>query len=193
MGNETKTEGSASFLTSLRERIAAFGRLRALVAAVVIFVVSGVVGVVVNIEVVAVLLLIPMMAAATIIIVSGADMISPALFDRVIDKAATLDPMRRLIVGGVLALGGVTALAFATTVVPDIFIAPWIAPILLLAFEVGKPTPSDQHDNRDAHDMMGEFWSAFAGKGEDDNKEVGGEEYDDDGDDFDYDRFEDGQ
>lgn len=192
MGNETKTEGSASFLTSLRDRIASFGRLRALVAAAVIFVASGVVGVLVNIEVVAVLLLIPSMTAATIIVVSGVDMISSTLFDRVIDKAATLDPMRRTIVGGVIALGGVTALAFATTVVPDIFIAPWIAPIILIAFEIGKPTPSDQHDNRDAHDMMGEFWSAFTGKGVDDDEDVGDEEYDGD-DDNDYDRFEDGQ
>lgn len=192
MGNETKTEGSASFLTSLRDRIASFGRLRALVAAAVIFVASGVVGVLVNIEVVAVLLLIPSMTAATIIVVSGVDMISSTLFDRVIDKAATLDPMRRTIVGGVIALGGVTALAFATTVVPDIFIAPWIAPIILIAFEIGKPTPSDQHDNRDAHDMMGEFWSAFTGKGVDDDEDVGDEEYDGD-DDNDYNRFEDGQ
>lgn len=193
MGNETKTEGSASFLTSLRDRIASFGRLRALVVAVVIFVASGVVGVLVNIEVVAVLLLIPSMTAATIIVVSGVDMISSTLFDRVIDKAATLDPMRRTIVGGVIALGGVTALAFATTVVPDIFIAPWIAPIILIAFEIGKPTPSDQHDNRDAHDMMGEFWSAFTGKGVDDDEDVGDEEYDGEDDDNDYDRFEDEQ
>ena len=193
MGNETKTEGSASFLTSLRDRIASFGRLRALVAAAVIFVASGVVGVLVNIEVVAVLLLIPSMTAATIIVVSCVDMISSTLFDRVIDKAATLDPMRRTIVGGVIALGGVTALAFATTVVPDIFIAPWIAPVILIAFEIGKPTPSDQHDNRDVHDMMGEFWSAFTGKGVDDDEDGGDEEYDGDDDDNDYDRFEDEQ